>query len=58
MTIEDDQAEKSEGWPVSKERAGQAAMTQKATFSILMAKYKEGRADIRGTKTRPSRIPN
>jgi hypothetical protein len=37
MTTEDDQAEKSEGWP-------------KATFKILMAKYKEGRADIRGHK--------
>jgi hypothetical protein len=37
MTTEDDQAEKYEGWP-------------KATFKILMAKYKEGRADIRGHK--------
>jgi hypothetical protein len=29
-----------------------------ATFNILMAKYKEGRASIRGAKTRPSRKPN
>jgi hypothetical protein len=30
----------------------------KATFDILMAKYKEGRAGVRGAKTRPSEIPN
>jgi hypothetical protein len=30
----------------------------KATFDILLAKYKEGRAGVRGMKTRPSGIPN
>jgi hypothetical protein len=30
----------------------------KATFGILMAKYKEVKASIRGVKTEPSEIPN
>jgi hypothetical protein len=30
----------------------------KATFIIVMAKYKEGSAGIRGQQTRPSGIPN
>jgi hypothetical protein len=30
----------------------------KATFRILMAKYREGRVNIRGHKNRPSEIPN
>jgi hypothetical protein len=49
--IEDDQVKKSKGWPLEKECGGGGGKPQchpKATFDILMAKYKEGRAGIRG----------
>jgi hypothetical protein len=43
---------------MAKERGGKMQRRPKATFDILMAKYKEGRVGIRGTKTGPSEIPN
>jgi hypothetical protein len=50
MATEDDQAKKSKGWPMAKEQGGKPQQCPKATFDILMAKYKEGRAGIRGRK--------
>jgi hypothetical protein len=44
-----------------KEQGGGGGKPQrypKATFDIVMSKYKGGRADARGVKTGPSRIPN
>jgi hypothetical protein len=48
MAAEDDQAVKSERWPMAKERGGKSSRRPKATFSILMAMYKEGSASVRG----------
>jgi hypothetical protein len=41
-----------------KNDGGKLQCHPKATFDILMAKYKEGRTDIRGAKIRPSGISN
>jgi hypothetical protein len=38
MTAEDDQAKKSEGWPMEKNVGGKAQHRPMATFDILMAK--------------------
>jgi hypothetical protein len=48
MATEDDQAKKSERWPIAEEWRVKQQQHPKATFDILMAKYKEGRACIRG----------
>jgi hypothetical protein len=48
-SLKDGQWQKNEG--------GKPQRRPKATFDILLAKYKEGRADVRGMKTGPSRIP-
>jgi hypothetical protein len=58
MIIEDYQAKKSKGWPMAKNERGKPQRRPKATFNILMAKYKEGRAGIRGMKIELSGIPN
>jgi hypothetical protein len=49
-STEDVQAKKSERWPMAKERGGTPQWCPKATINILMVKYKEGRAGIRGHK--------
>jgi hypothetical protein len=46
MATKDDQAEKSEGWSMTKERGGKPQCRPKDTFVILMAKYKEGRVGV------------
>jgi hypothetical protein len=43
---------------LQKNEGGKLQHHPKATFNILLARYKEGRATVRGTKTRPSGIPN
>jgi hypothetical protein len=52
VTAEDDQAKKSEGWPMVKNEGSKPQRRPKATFDIIIAKYKEGKADIRGHKSR------
>jgi hypothetical protein len=37
---------------MAKERGGKPQRRQKATFDILMAKYKEGRAGVKGRENR------
>jgi hypothetical protein len=49
-SMKDGQWQKNEG--------GKPQRGPKATFDILMAKYKEGRAGIRGTKMEPSGMLN
>jgi hypothetical protein len=45
-------------WQKNKGGGGKLQHCPKVTFDILMAKYKEGRAGVRGAKTRPSGISN
>jgi hypothetical protein len=48
VTTEDDQAKSLKGGQWQKNEGGKPQQHPKATFDVLMAKYKEGRADIRG----------
>jgi hypothetical protein len=41
-----------------KNEGGKLQCRPKATFDILMAKYKDGRASVRGHENGPSEIPN
>jgi hypothetical protein len=48
MAAEDDQAKKSVGRPMAEERGDKPQHHPKDTFDILLTKYKEGRAGVRG----------
>jgi hypothetical protein len=50
VAIKDDKAKKSKRWPIANNEGNKPQQRLKATFDILMAKNKEGRAGIRGCK--------